>query len=191
MSKTQKTNQEQTNVMRTVQCALLFTFVLSSGGLRGQAVPEPNLILKDDDQPVFSLPEPQSAMPGSWTVGDSVITVERHEEMVKFQAVKDDKTTTQWVSDTDKFGRFVYNEKKHKFERLTHSVRVKLRDYDTLHSIIEETSAIGGKAFPQLGFATLNLPKEVKPSQFVREISGHELVESAQVVVEPPRQIPM
>ena len=177
-------------MFRFVKTVLTIAVLLSTAFVHSQ-VAKLELVMKDDDQPVYSLPEPQTAVPQTWTVGKSQLRVERHDKMMKFEAVKEDRVTSQWVSDTDKFGRFIYNEKKHKFERLTHSVRVTMKDYEALDEVVEQTDAVKGKAYPQLGFATLFLPEEVNQVEFVKDLEARNLVETAQVVVEPPIQIPM
>ena len=175
---------------RNLRNLLTLTVVLWPALAFSQTV-ESELVLKEDDQPVYSLPQPHTAIPQTWTVGDSRLSIERHDQMMKFEAVKDDRIASQWVSDTDKHGRFIYNEKKHKFERLTHSVRITMKDYDALDQVVEQTDAVAGKAYPQLGFATLFLPEEVDQVEFVKNLNDRQLVETAQVVVESPPQIPM
>ncbi len=145
----------------------------------------------DGDKKAYVMPEISSAVPGSYKVGTTNITIERHDEMFKFSAVIGTTERVQWVSDTDKYGRFVFNEDKKKFERLTNSVRLEMEDYSKLDALVEDTEATSGKAFPELDFALIRLPKEVHPAEYVAVITNRSEVKTANVEVEEPRQIPL
>ncbi len=138
----------------------------------------------------FTLPEVEEAVPGSYRIGNTEITVELHTENIRFKATTGNVERVQWVSETDEYGRFVYNEDKKRFERLTHSVRIVMDDYDKLEDLVEETEALSGKAFPELGFAIVNLPKKIHPLKFSKKVETREDVKSSVIEVEPPRQIP-
>ena len=145
----------------------------------------------EEQAKAFTLPEVAKAVPGSYRVGETQITVELDNENIKFTATTGSVERVQWVSETDEYGRFVYNEDKKRFERLTHSVRVVMNDYEKIEDLIEETEAKSGKAFPELGFAIVNLPKEVHPLKFSKQVENREDVKSATIEVESPRQIPL
>lgn len=138
----------------------------------------------------FTLPEFREAVPGSYRIGNTEITVEQHAENIRFKATTGNVERVQWVSETDEFGRFVYNEDKKRFERLTHSVKIVMEDYDKLKDLIEETEAKSGKAFPELGFAIVNLPKKIHPLKFSKKVETRDDVKSSTIEVETPRQIP-
>ena len=145
----------------------------------------------EENKKVYTLPEVEEAVPGSYKVGETEFTIERHDENIKFKATTGETESTQWVSDTDKHGRFVYDAEKNQFQRLTNSVRVVMDNYDKLETLIEATEAKGGKAFPDLNFAILNLPKDVHPAAFVKKLEEKDEVKSATVEVERPLQIPL
>ena len=143
-----------------------------------------------EDEKVYAMPEVTEAVPGSYRVGTTDITIERHDEMFSFKAVTGTTERVQWVSDTDKYGRFVYNADKKQFERLSNSVRIEMEDYSKLEVLIEETDATSGEAFPELDFALIRLPKETHPAKYVAKISKRDEVKVATVELEEPRQIP-
>ena len=143
-----------------------------------------------EDEKVYAMPEVTEAVPGSYRVGTTDISIERHDEMVSFKAVTGTTERVQWVSDTDKYGRFVYNADKKRFERLSNSVRIEMEDYGKLEALIEETDATSGEAFPELDFALIRLPKETHPAKYVAKISDRAEVKVATVEIEEPRQIP-
>ncbi len=143
-----------------------------------------------EDEKVYAMPEVTEAVPGSYRVGTTDITIERHDEMFSFKAVTGTTERVQWVSDTDKYGRFVYNADKKQFERLSNSVRIEMEDYSKLEVLIEETDATSGEAFPELDFALVRLPKETHPAKYAARISERDEVKVATVEIEEPRQIP-
>lgn len=143
-----------------------------------------------EDEKVYAMPEVTEAVPGSYRVGTTDITIERHDEMFSFKAVTGTTERVQWVSDTDKYGRFVYNADKKQFERLANSVRIEMEDYGKLEVLIEETDATSGEAFPELDFALVRLPKETHPAKYAARISERDEVKVATVEIEEPRQIP-
>lgn len=145
----------------------------------------------EDRAKAFTLPEVEEAEPGSYRIGNTELTIELHKENIRFKATTGKVERVQWVSETDEYGRFVYNEDKKRFERLTHSVRIVMDDYDKLEELVEETEAQSGKAFPELDFAIVNLPKKVHPLKFSQKLETREDVKSASIEVETPRQIPL
>lgn len=183
------------NALRKHFAAILAIVCLLSCGLvvaEERAVEfQPVEVEMEEQERAFTLPEIDKAAPGSYRVGNTEITVELHEENIKFKATTGNVERVQWVSETDEYGRFVYNEDKKKFERLTHSVRIVMNDYDKLQDLVEDTEAKGGKAFPELGFAIINLPKETHPLKFAEKVETREDVRSASIEVETPRQIPL
>ena len=138
----------------------------------------------------IALPEIDKLELGSFVVGEIEFSIEQHDGMFRFEATTDSDRRVQWVSQEDTHARFIFNANEKKFERLAHTVRVVLSDYDKFEELVEDTSAIGGRAFPQLDYATLTLPKNVNPISFVMEISDREEVKEAFPETEKPRQFP-
>lgn len=184
---------KRTMVLRKCsQLVLVATFAMSYGfAVAEERDQEFQLVELKDRAKVITMPVVGNAVPGSYLVGNTEFTVERHEDNVKFQAITGSIQRVQWVSDTDEFGRFVYNEDKKRFERLTHSVRLVLEDYKKLPELVEEAGATSGKAFPELDFAIVNLPKKVHPLKFSKAVEERENVKSATIEVETPRQVPL
>lgn len=145
----------------------------------------------EDGTKAFTMPEINKATAGSYRMGNTEVTVEIHEENIKFKAITGSVERVQWVSETDEFGRFIYNEGKKQFERLTHSVRIVMEDYEKLDDLVDETEAKGGKAFPDLDFAIVSLPKEIHPLDYSKQVAARNDVKSSTIEVETPRQIPL
>ncbi|MCY3885406.1 MAG: hypothetical protein OXG24_10900 [Gammaproteobacteria bacterium] len=180
-------------IARNCSIASLVAFCLLGFNLKGdeERVEPFQSVEIADGALAFTMPEFGDAVAGSFRVGNSQITVELHEENIKLKATTGTVERVQWVSETDEFGRFIYNEEKKRFERLTHSVRIVMEDYEKLNDLVEETDAKGGKAFPDLDFAIVNLPKEIHPLDFSKRVEEREDVKSASIEVETPKQIPL
>ena len=174
-----------------IMCLLGFTTVVAEEREERTEEFRPVEVQIEDRAKAFTLPEVEKAVPGSYRIGNTEITVELHQENIRFKATTGTVERVQWVSETDEYGRFIYNEDKKKFERLTHSVRIVMDDYEKLKDVIEETEAKSGKAFPELNFAIVNLPKEIHPLKFSEQIKSREDVKSAAIEIETPRQIPL
>ncbi len=76
-----------------------------------------------------------------------------------------------------------------RFEVLSPSLRVELRDYGQLPQVVEAAGGTGGKVYDLLGFALIHLPVEVNPAQAAAAIADLSAVISARVKVRGPRPV--
>ena len=142
--------------------------------------------------PLFVIPAAASLIPGTYNMEGVTLVIEKIEDNVKLEAfLENDKTVEQWISDTDPYARFVFNPEKNDFERLTNSIRIELDDYDKLDELVEDTEAENGRAFPQLGYAIIQLPETVHPVEYIESVQTREGVQSVTVEVEKPRNFPL
>ena len=142
------------------------------------------------DHEVVVLPRVNAAVQGAWQFGDTVLMVDLHEDRIRFQATIGDYTRTQWVSKTDKNGRFAFDQKTRKFRRLENSVRVQLDDYDQLPQIVEDVEALSGKAFPGLDFAVVQLPADADVLYYRDRLAAQAGVQSAIIMFQMPLNVP-
>ena len=143
------------------------------------------------DHEVVVLPRVSGAVQGEWQFGDTVLAVDLYEDRIRFRATIGDYTRTQWVSKTDKNGRFAFDQKTRKFRRMENSVRVQLDDYDQLPQIVEEVEAHSGRAFPGLDFAVVQLPRDADVLEFRDRLASQGGVKSAIVMFQMPLNVPM
>ncbi|MCY3626757.1 MAG: hypothetical protein F4039_02795 [Gammaproteobacteria bacterium] len=142
--------------------------------------------------PLFAIPATASLIPGTYSMDGITLIIEKIEENIKLKAfLENEETVEQWISDTDPYARFVFNPEKKDFERLTNSIRIELEDYDKLDELVEDTEAESGRAFPQLGYAIIQLPETVHPVEYIEKIQTREGVQSVTVEVEKPRKFPL
>ena len=140
---------------------------------------------------LYAIPAAGSIVSGTYNMGETKLIVQEVDDKIKFEAVLvNGETIEQWVADNDLYARFVFNPEKQTFERLNDSVRVELDDYDYLDQLVEDTDATSGKAFPQLGYAVIRLPKSVHPAKYVEIVRDRDGVRSAAVEVEQPLNFP-
>lgn len=78
-----------------------------------------------------------------------------------------------------------------RFNEVASSVRVRMTPRAKLSDLIDRTGALGGKAYPALGWALLRLPPNVNPADAVRRLASDPSVESAELVLRNDIQRPM
>lgn len=86
--------------------------------------------------------------------------------------------------------RFAFDPKHQRFDEVTSTLRVRVTDYGRLDEVIAAAGASSGKSYPALGWALLRLPAEANPAAVARELSGHELVTAAEIVLRGPGRFP-
>ena len=65
-----------------------------------------------------------------------------------------------------------FDPERNRFELLSHSLRVELEDYGLLDQIVAAVDGTGGKAYPMLGFAIVQLPPQANPVDAARAIEA-------------------
>ena len=65
-----------------------------------------------------------------------------------------------------------FDPERNRFELLSHSLRVELEDDALLDQIVAAVGGIGGKAYPMLGFAIVQLSSQANPVDAARAIEA-------------------
>ena len=78
-----------------------------------------------------------------------------------------------------------------RFSEVAQTLRLRLADPALLEGIIADTEAIGGKAYPALGWALLRLPRHANPAAVAGALQGHQGVISADVQLRSAIRVPM
>lgn len=146
-----------------------------------------------EENDLLVIPASKEASISTFELDDFEIEIESREDKVKYEAREKgsiDEPIVHWEVESDEPVHLVFNTKQKKFQRLTNKVRVVLDDYSDLDSLIEDTDAESGKAYPKLGYAVLELPTEEHPAEFIKAIESRTEVESAFVVIEQPPEVP-
>ena len=79
---------------------------------------------------------------------------------------------------------------RNRFELLSPGLRVELQDYGLLGEIVAAAGGSGGKAYPMLGFAIVQLPPEANPVDAIHAIEELPGVIDVRLMTEAPRRVP-
>ena len=167
--------------------------LLASTGWSGEDTLESVRLDPEDERELLVLPDVANASNSSYELDDFDIVIEGKDDRVKYEAREKGKSNdpiVHWESVSDEPVRLVFNTKRKKFQRLTNTVRVVLDDYSELETLIDETDATRGKAYPSLGYAIVQLASEIHPAEFVKVVVNRAEVQSAFVMIERPREVP-
>ena len=83
-----------------------------------------------------------------------------------------------------------FDLKRNRFELLSPGLRVELEDYGLLDQIITAADGTGGKAYPMLGFAIVQLSLQANPVDAVHAIEALPGVVDVRLMIEGPRRVP-
>lgn len=166
---------------------------LATIGWAQESVLESVRLAPEDEHDLLVLPDVSEASNSTYDLDDFEIVVESKNDKVKYEAREkgnNDDPIVHWEPVSEKAVHLIFDTKQKKFQRLTNKVRVVLDDYSELNTLIEETDAKSGKAYPKLGYAVLELPTEIHPAAFIKTVEARNEVESAFAIVERPPEIP-
>ncbi|MDD9963535.1 MAG: S8 family peptidase [Gammaproteobacteria bacterium] len=83
-----------------------------------------------------------------------------------------------------------FNPQSRRFEEVSSSLLIRLASDGHLETVIEASGAVGGKAYPALGWALLQLPAEVNPATVAQTLQSSPLVEGARLILQDDFAIP-
>ena len=83
-----------------------------------------------------------------------------------------------------------FDPERNRFELLSPGLRVELEDYDLLDRVVDAIDGTGGKAYPMLGFAIVQLLPEANPVDAIRTIEAMPGVIDVRLITEGPRRVP-
>lgn len=144
-----------------------------------------------DDDTVFVLPSGESAPLGASSFGGVDITVSELFGVRRYRASIGDRTYTAHVDATGTTRWLVFSPARQRFEVLSGTVRVELRDNSILDRLLLELGAVRGKAYPALGFALIELEPATNPVDVVDRLSADPRVIEATLQLEQHERGPM
>ena len=141
------------------------------------------------ERPLLVMPNDASA-PGEVYVDDVRIRVAMEDGFHVYEAFHQGVTRTLHVA-LDATLRYVaFDPERNRFEMLSPGLRVELEDYGLLDRIVDAAGGIGGKAYPMLGFAIVQLPLEANPVDAILAIEDLPGVIDVRLMTEGPRRVP-
>ena len=144
-----------------------------------------------DDDTVFVLPSGDSPPLGASSLGGVDITVSEVFGVRRYRASIGDRTYTAHVDATGSPRWLVFSPARQRFEALSGTVRVELRDNSTLDRLLLELGAVRGKAYPALGFALIELEPPTNPVDVVDRLSVDPRVIEATLKLEQHEREPV
>ena len=120
--------------------------------MRSATLERPLLVMSND-----------ASAPGEVYVDDVRIRVAVEDGFRVYQAFHNGITRTLHVA-LDAALRYVaFDPERNRFELLSNGLRVEMEDYGLLDQIVAAVDGIGGKAYPMLGFAIVQLFPDANP----------------------------
>lgn len=104
-----------------------------------------------------------AAAPGEVYVDNVRIRVAIEDGARVYQAFHHGVTRTLYVALDASLRYVAFDPERNRFELLSPGLRVELEDYDLLDRVIDAVDGTGGKAYPMLGFAIVQLLPEANP----------------------------
>ena len=131
-----------------------------------------------------------AAAPGEVYVGDVRIRVAIEGDFRVYRVFHKGTTRTLHVSLDTPLHYVAFDPRRNRFERLSHSLRVELEDDGLLDQIVTAVGGTGGKAYPMLGFAIVQLSPQDNPVEAARTLEALPGVLDVRLMVEGPRRVP-
>ena len=144
-----------------------------------------------DDRTVVVMPTLGSELRDISPLEGVKIEVSVDEGLRTYRASYLGRTYTAYADVSGPSTRFAFDPGRRRFQILASTIRVELEDYDVLGQLVQERGAVAGKAYPQLGFALLELPPETDPAEAVEFLDADPRVRDASVQFEPAERRPM
>ena len=131
-----------------------------------------------------------AAAPGEVYVDDVRIRVAIEDGARVYQAFHQGITRTLYVALDASLRYVAFDPERNRFELLSPGLRVELEDYEMLDRVVDAVDGTGGKAYPTLGFAIVQLPREANPVDAIRTIEAMPGVIDVRLITEGPRRVP-
>lgn len=161
-----------------------------------QADPAPRAVLADGGQGQVAV-MPRLAMPAASMQAIEGLQVEVGVEggLLVHRARYQGRTHTAYAQLGGGGERHLaFNPQRRRFEEVSSNLLVRLASDHYLERVIEASGAVGGKAYPALGWALLQLRPEANPAAVAQMLRSNPLVEGARLILQGdvvvPQRIP-
>lgn len=84
-----------------------------------------------------------------------------------------------------------FDRQQRRFREVLPSLVVELGSYALLDEVVEAAGGLAGKAYPELGFAVVQLPETANPAQAARALQEHPAVNAARVQLGGQIRVPL
>ena len=156
--------------------------------ISAQVLPVRTMVI--ENRQVLLLPWDGPDLSGAASLAGVNVAVSTGEEFRTYRAAYRGRTYTAYVNVSGPPRRLAFDPAQRRFQVVDSTIRVELHDYDDLESIVLETGALYGKAYPEPGFALIRLNAETDPAGIVERLKDDPRVRDAQVRFEAPLDRP-
>ena len=131
-----------------------------------------------------------ASAPGEVYVDDVRIRVAIEDGMRVYQAFHKGITRTLHVALDASLRYVAFDPERNRFELLSNGLRVELEDYGLLDQIVAAVGGTGGKAYPMLGFAIVQLSPQANPVDVTEAIEALPGVTDVRLMLRGPIRVP-
>jgi len=176
---------------RFAACASSFAVAWLSLCAHAQTEPAPQVVLASSGEGQVAV-MPRRATPPARTEAIEGLQVEVGVEggLLVHRARYHGQTHTAYAQLEGPERHLAFNPQSRRFEEVSSSLLIRLASDSHLEAVIEASGAIGGKAYPALGWALLQLPAEVNPATVVQMLESRQLVEGARLILQDDFAVP-
>lgn len=137
--------------------------------------------------PVLALPSSGLLATGRVLRGDVAFDVQAADGVLAYRAVRHGQVAQAHAQIGGPPVYFAYDPRGHALRPLASTIRVDLRAGARLEPIAQAVGAVSGKAYPELGFALVRLPRDADPSLAAKRLTEQPGVRAAKVRFKRPR----
>ena len=140
---------------------------------------------------VLVMPLAAPAAPATAVMAGMPVEVSAEGDFVVYRIRRGGRTHTAY-NPIDGAGRWLaFDPDQGRFNEVASSLLVRMTSFDGLEALVDRFGAVGGKAYPALGWALLRMPKQVNPAEAARSLASHPSVESAELLLRTDIRFPM
>ncbi|MCY3730480.1 MAG: S8 family peptidase [Rhodospirillaceae bacterium] len=143
------------------------------------------------ERPVLLLPGGDAPLSANAAVAGVRFDLSTLGDLRIYRATYAGQTYTAYADLSGPPRRYAFDLAERRFRVVTSTIRVELYDFDQLNPIVLEHGARSGKAYPELGFALIELGPETDPGDVVAQLDVDPRVAAASVQFERPLLGPM
>ena len=171
-----------------------WAFAVCAAGVQAQdrvATPTGVLQATSEQRQVLVMPLAAPAAPGTEVIAGMPVEVSAEGDFVVYRVRHGERTHTAY-NPVDGAGRWLaFDPEQGRFNEVASSLLVRMASFDELETLIDRAGALGGKAYPSMGWALLRMPKQVNPADAARSLASYPSVKSAELLLRADVQVPM
>ena len=144
-----------------------------------------------EQRQVLVMPLAAPAAPATEVMAGMPVEVSAEGDFLVYRVHHDGRTHTAY-NPVDGTGRWLaFDPEQGRFNEVASSLLVRMPSFDDLEALIDRSGALGGKAYPALGWALLRMPKRVNPAEAAQSLTSDPSVKGAELLLRTDVKVPM